>query len=160
GCGSIGHSHAAAIRAMREATLALVVDVDETRARTFGEKYGADHMTDVGAALERNDVDAVVVATANNLHPPITTAAMNAGKHVLVQKPMALSLEEADQMLEAEARSGKRLMVSFFQLFHPAVTRAREIISQGLIGDVFLFKGFMGWYVPVPSKGWRFDPAV
>ncbi len=109
--------------------------------------------------LERGDVDAVVVATANNLHAPMCIRALEAGKHVLVQKPMALSLAEADAMIAAAERCGRRLMVSFFQLFHPAVVRAGEIVGGGGIGEVFLVKAMMAWHIPTLDN-WRFDRAV
>jgi predicted dehydrogenase len=159
GCGGIGRSHAAAIAALPEARLVATVDVDEDRARAFAERFGAEtHATELAAVLDRDDVDAVVVATANNLHAPLTIQALEAGKHVLVQKPMALTLAEADQMVAAADRSGKQLMVSFFEFFHPAFKRAKELVDAGSIGDIFLFKAIMAWTSGLDN--WRFDPAV
>ena len=97
------------------------------------------------------------MTTANNLHAPLTIQALEAGKHVLVQKPMALTLDEADQMIAAADRAGKLLMVSFFEFFHPAFKRAKELVDRGVIGDVFLFKAIMAWTSGVDN--WRFDPA-
>lgn len=160
GCGYIGHSHAAALAAIPEFRLIAVADVDETRAKTFARRYGAcQYATNTDDILRRDDVDVVIVATANNMHAPLTIAALEAGKHVLVQKPMALNLREADSMIAAAERSGKKLMVSFFEIFHPAFRKAKEIIDAGLIGDVFHLKGDMSWYCPTTDI-WRFDPAV
>jgi predicted dehydrogenase len=88
----------------------------------------------------------------------LTIQALEAGKHVLVQKPMALTMAEADAMVAAADRSGKQLMVSFFEFFHPAFARAKELVDRGLIGEVFLFKAIMAWSSGV--ENWRFDPAV
>jgi predicted dehydrogenase len=160
GCGGIGRSHAAAIAALPEARLVATVDVDEERARQFAEQFRAETFAaDLASVLERDDVDAVVVATANNLHAPLAIQALDAGKHVLVQKPMALTIPEADAMNAAADRSGKQLMVSFFEFFHPAFRRAKELVDAGTIGDVFLFKAIMAWHMPT-LENWRFDPAV
>ena len=109
--------------------------------------------------LERDDVDAVIVTTANNMHAPLSIQALDAGKHVMVQKPIALTLAQADAMIDAADRSGKQLMVSFFEFFHPAFRRAKEIVDAGSIGDVFFYKAIMAWYMP-STENWRFDPAV
>ncbi len=159
GCGGIGRSHAAAVAALPEARIVAAVDVDEGRARAFAERFGAETVaTDLGAVVDRDDVDAVIVTTANNLHAPLTIQALDAGKHVMVQKPMALTLAEADAMIAAADRSGKQLMVSFFEFFHPAFKRAKELVDAGTIGEVFLYKAIMAWTSGLDN--WRFDPAV
>jgi predicted dehydrogenase len=159
GCGGIGRSHAAAIAALPEARLVAAVDVDEDRARSFAQRFGADTFaTDLASVLDRDDVDAVIVTTANNLHAPLTIQALDAGKHVMVQKPMALTLAEADAMIAAAEQSGKQLMVSFFEFFHPAFKRAKELVDAGSIGDVFLFKAIMAWSSGLDN--WRFNPAM
>lgn len=160
GCGGIGRSHAAAVAALPEARLAATVDVDEVRAGQFAERFGAETAaTDLAPLLERDDVDAVIVTTANNLHAPLTIQALDAGKHVMVQKPIALTLAEADAMIDAADRAGKQLMVSFFEFFHPAFRRAKELVDAGTIGDVFFYKAIMAWYMP-SIENWRFDPAI
>jgi predicted dehydrogenase len=160
GCGWIGHSHAVPLSQMANAELVQVVDIDHDRARAFGDRYGVAYGTDVGAVMSNDAVDAVIVATANNTHAALAIRAMEAGKHVLVQKPMAISVAEADAMEAAQRRTGMRTMVSCFQMFHPAVHRAKQIIDAGLIGDVMLFKAFLGWYVTAPEAAWRFDPGI
>jgi predicted dehydrogenase len=84
---------------------------------------------------------------------------LRAGKHVLVQKPMALSLGEADQMIAVAEQANRKLMVSFFEFFHPAFKRAKELVDAGAIGDVFFYKAIMAWHVP-SMEAWRFDPKV
>jgi predicted dehydrogenase len=135
------------------------VDLDAGRAAEFVEKFGAEaYGADLDAFLRRDDVDAIVVATANDLHAPLTIQALDAGKHVMVQKPMALSLGEADAMIASADRTGKTLMVSFFEFFHPAFKRAKELVDGGAIGDIYFIKAIMAWFSG--SDNWRFDPKV
>jgi predicted dehydrogenase len=160
GCGGISNCHTYALTQVPRARLVATVDIDPERARDFQARYGAEMAsTDADAILSRKDVDAVVIATANDMHAPLALKALEAGKHVLVQKPMALTLEEADLMIAAADRAGKKLMVSFFEFFHPAFRRAKELVDGGAIGDVFFFKAIMAWYVP-SMDAWRFDPRV
>jgi predicted dehydrogenase len=160
GCGGISNCHTYALTQIPAVKLVATVDIDEARARDFQARYGAEiASTDIDAVLQRNDVDAVVVTTANDMHAPLSLKALQAGKHVLVQKPMALTLEEADQMIAAADRAKRKLMVSFFEFFHPAFKRAKELVDAGAIGDVFFYKAIMAWHVP-SMQAWRFDPRV
>jgi len=152
-------SHARAVAALPEARLAAVVDVDESRARAFAAQFNVPVCeTDLARVLTRDDIDAVIVTTANDYHAPLTIQSLEAGKHVMVQKPMARTLDECDAMIAAAERSGKQLMVSYFEFFHPAFKRAKELVDSGAIGDVFLFKAIMAWTSGLDN--WRFDPAI
>ncbi len=159
GCGGIGVPHAWAVTRVPGAQLVACVDVVPERAETFSRRFGGEAYTDPAQAFARSDVEAVLVTTANDQHAPLTIAALDAGKHVLVQKPMALSLSECDAMVAAADRAGKRLMVSFFEFFHPAFARAKALVASGAIGRVFLVKAIMAWYMPTVDA-WRFDPKV
>lgn len=160
GCGGISNCHTHALTQVPNARLIATVDVEEARARDFQTRFGAESWsTDADAVLRRDDVDAVVITTANDMHAPLSLKALEAGKHVLVQKPMALDLGEADRMIATADRVGRKLMVSFFEFFHPAFARAKQIVDAGLIGDVFFFKAIMAWYMP-SMDAWRFDPKI
>src|SRR5438128_8762088 len=116
GCGGISNCHTYALTQIPEVRLIATVDIDAARARDFQARYGSEvASTDLDAVLARDDVQAVVITTANDMHAPLALKALQAGKHVLVQKPMALSLEEADQMIAAADRANRKLMVSFFE---------------------------------------------
>ena len=159
GTGGISNCHTFALTRVPEAKLVAAVDIDESRAVDFKQRFGFErHATKLDRAI-LDDVDAVVVTTANDTHAPFSIQALEAGKHVLVQKPMALDLGEADRMIATAQRVNKKLMVSFYEFFHPAFKRAKEIVEQGLIGDVFFFKAIMGWY-GARMDAWRFDPRV
>ena len=82
-------------------------------------------------------VDAVVVSTPHHLHAEITLQAARAGKHVICEKPLAVSLEQADEMIRACKQAGVLLAVREMGRYSPIVSRARELVSQGLIGKVF-----------------------
>ena len=160
GCGGIGEAHARALSLMPEVRIVAACDVDAARAEALRDRYGATVAhTDAAPILARDDVDFVVITTAPDSHAPLTIQALDAGKHALVQKPMALNLTEADAMIAAAERAQKKLMISFFEFFHPAFKRAKEVVDQGLIGDVFLLKAIMAWYSP-STAAWRFDPRV
>lgn len=160
GCGGISNCHTYALTQIPEVRLIATVDVDAARADDFRTRYGADlASTNLDEVLDRDDIDAVVITTANDMHAPLALKALDAGKHVLVQKPMALSLDEADAMIAAAERNHRKLMVSFFEFFHPAFKRARELVEAGTIGDVFFYKAIMAWHVP-SMEAWRFDPKV
>ena len=160
GCGGIGNCHATALTKLPGVKIVGAVDIDASRAKGYADRYGAEaYYTDADQLLARDDVDFVIITTANDLHASMTIRALEAGKHVMVQKPMALNVAEADAMVAAAKASGKKLMVSFFELFHPAFKKAKEIVDQGLIGDVFFVKAIMAWYMP-STDVWRFDPKI
>lgn len=161
GCGGIALSHAFALSKVDNAKLIVSVDIDEAAARRFKDRFGFEtYSTDLDAVLARDDVDAVVIATPSKSHGALIVKALEAGKHVMVQKPMTASVEEARAALDLADKIGLKLMVSFFELFLPPVERAREIVEAGLIGEPFLFKGIMAWYSPDVTDNWRFDPAL
>lgn len=161
GCGRIARSHAAALTQVPNARRLVAVDVDEAAARDFQDRFDfAEASTELAAVLARDDVHAVVITTSTASHAALSVQALEAGKHVLVQKPMATSEAEAAQVVEAARRADRKLMVSFFELFLPAVEKAKAIIDAGLIGTPFLFKAMMAWYTPDSALGWRFDPKT
>lgn len=159
GCGFLGQPHAKGVVRAKNCRLVAVVDVFPERAESFKERFGAEAAyTELDDALARDDVDWVIVTTANNSHAELTIRALEAGKHVMVQKPMALTLAECDAMIAASKRSGKKLMNAYFEMFHPVYYKAKELIDQGAIGQVFFMKAIMAWNSP--PTNWRFDPKV
>lgn len=142
GCGGISKAHAAGWRRAKEKGLAEVVatcDIEEERAKERAEELGAGEVfTDYRALLSDAGVDAVDICLPHYLHCEATVAAAEAGKHVLVEKPMARNLEEGRRMLEACARNGVILMVAQNMRFDPFVERAKQLIGSGAIGKVLL----------------------
>src|SRR6187455_435814 len=107
GCGGIARSHAFALTKVPNAKLIASVDIDEEAAIRFKERFGFEtHSTDLDAVLARDDVDAVVISTSSKSHGPLIIKALEAGKHVLVQKPMTASVEEARAALALAEKTG------------------------------------------------------
>jgi myo-inositol 2-dehydrogenase/D-chiro-inositol 1-dehydrogenase len=156
GCGGIGQSHASALAAIPQARLVAAVDIDAERAEAFRERFGAAAaFTDLRPALELPELDAVVVATDHATHAPLALAALEAGKSVLVQKPMARTLDEAERICQAEAVSAGTVMVSFNRLFHPAFVKAKQIVVGGALGEPVAFRSLIGWYAA--NHSWHED---
>jgi predicted dehydrogenase len=135
GAGRAGHGHARAISQTAGAHLVAVFDVDAERAGAFAETHGCQAYTSSDAAIERDDVDLVMVALPNFLHERSTVEAASAGKHIFLEKPMADTVEECDRMLEAVARAGVHLLVAHSQRYFASTIRARKIIQSGQIGS-------------------------
>ena len=147
--------------AMRRARHARVAGVYSRRQHVTEEiarAYGARAYRTFDDALEDPDVRVVYLATPNDVHKEQTLRAAGARKHVLVEKPMALSPEDAAAMARACAAAGVRLCVGFHLRFHPAHQQARALVASGEIGDV-VWAGAR-WVSHRPrDTGWRLDPA-
>ncbi len=142
GLGWAGAQHARAARALAErVTLAAVADVDEGLARRAAEEWGAPHWTtEAEALLARDDLDAVSVCLPHNLHAPVSIAAAQRGLHVLVEKPLASSLAEADAMLAAAEAAGVKLMVAENTRFDAVFNKAAELVTAGAVGRPFMVR--------------------
>lgn len=155
GCGSIAkHRHMPEYHANNGTEIAAVCDSNEERASVFGDLYQAKVYTDYKELLANANIDAVSVCTPNYLHAPISIAALNAGKHVLCEKPMATSKEEALEMIEAASNNGKKLMIAHNQRFVPAHKKAKELIAKGEAGKIYSFRTAFGHGGP---EGWSAD---
>ena len=109
GCGRVAPRHAQSLAELDSGRLVAVADVLEPRAQHFARTYGPEPYTDYRRLLDRPDVDVVCICTPSGLHAPMAIEALAAGKHVLVEKPIALSLHDADRMIAAAAGAGRRL---------------------------------------------------
>lgn len=138
GCGFWGKNHARIYNDLDTAELVAVSDLNEQSACSLGERYGADHYGDVGALLKRNDVEMVSICTPTVTHADIALAAMEAGKHVLVEKPMTSTVAEAESLIAAAEKAGVKLTVGFVERFNPGVIEALRLVREGKIGDIIL----------------------
>jgi len=155
GCGSIAkHRHLPEYAANKHVEITAVCDIVGERAEEAAAKYEAKAYTDYQEMLKQDDIDAGSVCLPNYLHAPVSVDALNAGKHVLCEKPMATSAEEADQMIEAAKRSGKKLMIGHNQRFVNSHQKARELIASGAVGKVYSFRTTFGHGGP---EGWSAD---
>ncbi|HYK74500.1 MAG TPA: Gfo/Idh/MocA family oxidoreductase [Pseudoneobacillus sp.] len=155
GCGSIAkHRHLPEYVRNEQVEIVAVCDIVENRVNEFAAQYGAKAYTSYEELLADQNVDAVSVCTPNYLHAPVSVAALNAGKHVLCEKPMATSREEAEMMIEAANKCGKKLMIAHNQRFVPSHQKARKLIESGEVGKIYSFRTAFGHGGP---EGWSAD---
>jgi predicted dehydrogenase len=149
GCGAVAiRAHLPAYRSIG-AEIVGVADVDESRARFSARKFNVAKWFCDYRELLREDIDVVSVCTPNATHSPITIDAAKAGKHVLVEKPMATTLEDADRMIEACKDSGVKLCPIFNYRFLPSVQEAKKRVEAGRIGRVLAIHGIAHVLIPM-----------
>ena len=158
GCGQIASAHIRAIQACPDARVTFCVDVDEERAEAAADKSGATGFSDdFSIALDDASVDAVVLCLPHDLHLPFTLRALAAGKHVLVEKPMALNAREASEMVAASEKAARNLMVGQSTRFDPAHQEAKRVLDDGRIGaPVNVIRQTCFWQERL-STDWRRD---
>ena len=157
GCGKIGHTHALALSTLGESELVAVCDDQLSRVQAFAERYGgAKALDSVPDMLSSLDVEAVTICTPHPLHEERCVQAAKAGAHVLIEKPMASSLEACDRMLEAAHKHGIKLGIgSQRRLFEP-VQRMKADINAGKIGTPIL--GTFSMFSWRDQAYYEFDP--
>ena len=157
GCGQIAQAHLRAIAANPHAQLVAAMDIVEDRATEVAEKYNARAYKSVKDVLADDDVEAVVLPLPHHLHCPITIQAAEAGKHILVEKPMALDLAEARQMVDAAESAGVYLMIGQSTRFRPEVWAAKGVINDGRLGQVQQCIHRRVWFTERLSTEWRYS---
>ncbi|HEY3332459.1 MAG TPA: Gfo/Idh/MocA family oxidoreductase [Capsulimonadaceae bacterium] len=149
GCGTISVTHADAIAGLQNATLVACCDIIPERATDFGAKYGIDpsHIhTTVEAFLNDPAVQAVSVCTPSGLHADVAIAALDAGKPVIIEKPMDVTVAACDRLVDAQKRTGLQLGVISQHRFDEASVVARKLIDEGAIGKLFLVEAQIKWH--------------
>ncbi|HTS53656.1 MAG TPA: Gfo/Idh/MocA family oxidoreductase [Burkholderiales bacterium] len=145
-----------AIRAQPRNEIIGVLSSDASRGTDFARAHGiASSYTDLGALLANPDIDAVYVSTTNELHKGQTLAAARAGKHVLCEKPLALSVADAREMVDACARAGVVLATNHHLRNGATHGKIRELIRAGAIGKPLFARVFHAVYLPPHLQGWR-----
>jgi predicted dehydrogenase len=159
GCGLIGHKRAQSLAGAR---LTVCADVKRDRAEALARTTsGATASDDWRAAIDRADVEMVVVATTNDVLSEVARFAIGAGKHVLVEKPAARSVAEIDTVIEAAERCRRLVRVGFNHRYHPGLLKARELFEAGALGDLMFVRGRYGHGGRAGyEKEWRADPRV
>ena len=138
GAGMVARYHATAIERTPGARLVAICRSDPARARETATQFGVPCLADEAALLARDDIDAVCICTPSGLHAQQTIAAARAGKHVLVEKPLALTLADADAMIAACAQAGVRLGVALQRRTEPEFQRLQAAIAAGELGRIVL----------------------
>jgi predicted dehydrogenase len=160
GCGLIGGKRLRSLRPGDQ--VVAVADPVLPRAQALAaQARGAVALTDWRAAIERADVDAVFVATSNDALAPATMAAIEAGKHVLVEKPAARNPDELVPLIAAAERKGICAQVGFNHRYHPALQQARRLLDTGTLGPLMFIRARYGHGGrPGYDKEWRARPEI
>ena len=156
GCGQIAEAHFKAVEAVPQARLVVAVDVDGDRAASAAERYGALRWsTDYAEVLSDSEVNAVVLCLPHDLHLPFSVQAARAGKHILVEKPMALSEVEAQEMVAAAESANVHLSVGQSTRFLAPIQKAKDLQKEGRIGRVINVLAQRTFWIEGLSTDWR-----
>jgi predicted dehydrogenase len=142
GPGNVAKAHLMSIRDTARAELVSIFVRDLERGRVWADEQGVNCpvYTDLGQLLARDDVDIVILCTPNHLHASQTIQAAEAGKHVLIEKPVAINLPDLHATQAAVHKAGVRTLVSFVLHWNPSVRMTKKLISEGAIGEVFMIE--------------------
>ena len=160
GCGLVGRKRASALGDSR---LVACADLARERAETLARAVPGQVqvLTEWRALVDRPDIDVVIVATSHDMLAEVTLAAVSAGKHALVEKPGARRARELDPVIEAAKRAQVLVHVGFNHRYHPALRRAKDLSTQGAIGELMYLRGRYGHGGRVGyDKEWRAKPAL
>jgi predicted dehydrogenase len=146
GAGVIAPTHAKAIEAVPNAELRAVVDVVPAAAEKRAAEFGVPALTNLAEVLARPDIDVVNVCVPSGLHAEVGVQAANAGKHVVVEKPIDITLANADRLIEAGKRNHVKIAVISQHRFGPNMQRIREAIDSGRFGKIILGDAIIKWY--------------
>lgn len=136
GVGAMGENHVRVYHKIEEANLIGVSDVSERALKKIEKKYGAKGYTDYCELLQNSDIEVVSVCVPTTFHHAVVMEAIKHKKHILVEKPIAFTLTEAEEMIEAAKEAGVILATGHVERFNPAVQKAKELIDDGVIGDI------------------------
>ncbi|RNB88270.1 gfo/Idh/MocA family oxidoreductase [Brevibacillus nitrificans] len=163
GCGSIAtHRHAPEYADHPQAEIYYVYDPNPDRAKKLAERYGGQVAASWEEIVDHPEIDAISDCSTNEMHHLITTRALQRGKHVLCEKPIATTLEGARQIVEAAEQSGKVLMIDHNQRLVAAHQMARQLLQSGELGKVLSFQTSFGhkgpeyWSVNASKSTWFF----
>lgn len=136
GVGAMGYNHARVYYKLENANLIAVSDVSERTLNKVCKKYDTKGYTDYEELLQNPEIEVVSVCVPTTHHHDVVMKAIENGKHVLVEKPIASTLEEAEDMIEAAKKKGVILATGHVERFNPAVQKAKELIENDVIGDI------------------------
>ncbi len=136
--------------------LVALADTDAPKARSVAERFGVGEVTSAEAICARDDVEAVVFCTPNDLHEEQAIVALEAGKHVLMERPLALHPDGVERVLDAAKKAGTRLLMGGPHRFRPEVAALRSFVAGGDLGEVYAVRG--SWLtrpLPMARPSWR-----
>ncbi len=161
GAGGVGRKRATAVARDARTQLVSVCDVDALRAAALASAWRASSTTDWEEAVAAHDLDLIIVSTTHDMLSPVTIRALEAGKHVLCEKPMGRTAAEAGQAAAAASRSDRILHAGYNHRFHPAIQAAHAAVVAGELGDLINMRGRYGHGGrPGYDREWRADAAI
>ncbi|OOV74744.1 MULTISPECIES: Gfo/Idh/MocA family protein [Mammaliicoccus] len=144
GCGGIANGkHLPSLQKISEVNIVAFCDIEIEKAQVAAEQYGTNDAKvyeNYKLLLENDDIDVIHVCTPNSSHKALTVASLDAGKHVMCEKPMAKTTEEAKEMIEAAKRNGKKLTIGYQNRFRPDSQYLRKATQRGDLGDIYYGK--------------------
>ena len=156
GCGLIGQRRA---RALSGAELVACADIDARKAQSLADELSCPAFADWRAMLDQVGCDIVIVATLHHSLAEITTGCVRRGRHVLVEKPAAMSRSELEPVLAEAEHTSVRVRVGFNHRYHRALRKARELVDEGAVGPLMFIRGQYGHGGRVGyDREWRADP--
>ena len=161
GCGQIAAAHCKAVNALAATNLVFAIDSDRGRAEQTATKHNIPHCTtDYAEALAHPEVDAVLLCLPHDLHHPFALQAAAAGKHILVEKPMALNEAEAREMIQAAATAGVQLSIGQSSRCMPTYAQAKTLLAQHAIGPLLNIIHQRTFWIEQLSTDWRRDQSA
>jgi predicted dehydrogenase len=163
GSGFMGAAHMDALRRVPGVNVVAIASIDAPRARELADQFGVPHVfEDWRALLDRPDVHAVHNCTPNNLHYAVNKALIEAGKHVLSEKPLTMTSAESTDLVRLARERGVVTAINFNYRGYPLVQQARGMIQRGELGELFLVHGhyLQDWLLYDTDYNWRLESAV
>ncbi|MDH5315408.1 MAG: Gfo/Idh/MocA family oxidoreductase [Gemmatimonadota bacterium] len=150
-------AHLPAIKKLKTITVTALCDSDLPKARALAGRYGIPNIyDDIEDLLQHEELDAILICTPNHLHEPHILAALSAGLHVFVEKPIALSAQSAQRIVRAAERSERVVMVGMNHRYRPDAQAVRSFLQSGELGEIDSMRA--AWYMARPARaalGWR-----
>ena len=151
----IGNSHSRSVIANNKTELAYICEVNEEWAKDRSALYDVPYCTDYHELLDKDDIDIAIVCVPDHLHAQVVSDFLHAGKHVLCEKPLALTLEDCQRMLDADRETEPKLMIGQVCRKTPSFVKAKQIVDEGVIGDlVYIESEYSHNYSTMPIH-WR-----
>jgi len=158
GAGTIAHKHANAINQNPDALLMAASRRNLDELNKFTQEYGIKGYSDYKELLHDKTINAVLIATPHHLHHQITENAAKAGKHILLEKPMAHNVDACEQILKSVEKYNSRLMIAHIIRFMPAFMKAKQMLDEGIIGDLVYAQSHIArkWNTP-NRRSWHLN---
>jgi len=146
GVGGMGSAHCKMVKDIKETELVFVCDIEKEVAKARGEEFGVPYFTDYREAVKSGLADAVIIATPHWVHPEIAIYAFKNGLHVISEKPIAVTVSDADRMIKAAKKSKKVFAVMYQRRTEPWVRKLKELVRDGVIGEITRTLCIDPWY--------------